>query len=176
MFFCLFCSFKCQSRDESGLLGPYPGSNFARPTSSLAALGLLLCTATAHGIKGRPGFSLPFVIESTAYCNRQDTIHLILPAVSMQTSAAQHPDVPTQSPFLRLLIPCILSKYLDPVEKVLHEYFPKRSHTLAKYLSWTLSNFDNKPPPPPHHAACTHSPRLGLNCEYLRYTIWNAPL
>lgn len=157
-------------------MGLHPGSHLPRPTSSLADLRLLLCTASAHGIKGRPVFSSPFVIKSTAFCNRQDTSHLILPAVSMQTSVAQHPGVPTQSPFLRLLVSCILSKYLDPVEKVLHEHFPKRSHTLAKYLFWTLSNFDNKPPPPPHHAACTNSPRLGLNCEYLRYTIWNAPL
>ena len=71
-------------------------------------------------------------------------------------------------PFLKFLVSCLLSKHLDPVEKVLHEHFPQRSQTLAKYLSWTLSNFENNPPPPPHDAACTSSPRLGLNSEYLR--------
>jgi hypothetical protein len=88
----------------------------------------------------------------------------------MQSSTGRTgaPNPPT---FLKFLLSCLVSKHLDPVEKVLYEYFPKRSQTLAKYLSLTLSDFDIKPPPPSHDATCINSRRLGLNSEYLTSTI-----
>jgi hypothetical protein len=88
----------------------------------------------------------------------------------MQSSIGQT-GAPNPPLFLRFLVNCLTSKYLDPVEKVLYEYFPKRSQTLAKYLSFTLSDLDVKPPPPPHNATCISSHRLGLNSEYLTSTI-----
>ncbi|KAH9043433.1 hypothetical protein EDB84DRAFT_876809 [Lactarius hengduanensis] len=80
-----------------------------------------------------------------------------------QTSA------PNPPPFLRFLVSCLISKHLDPVEKVLYEHFPKRSQTLAKYLSLTLSDFDIKPPLPPHDATCISSHRLGLNMSQEKF-------
>jgi hypothetical protein len=74
---------------------------------------------------------------------------------------------PNLPPFIKFLISCLLVRNLDPVEKILHEHFPKRSQTLSNYLSLTLSTFEHQPPPPPHDAACTSSHRLGLNREYL---------
>ncbi|KAI0255008.1 hypothetical protein BJV78DRAFT_811027 [Lactifluus subvellereus] len=78
-------------------------------------------------------------------------------SLTSQTSMSNPP------PFIKFLVSCLLARHLDPVEKVLHEHFQKRSQTLANYLSLTLSNFENQPPPPPHDAACTNSHRLGLN-------------
>ncbi|KAH9063913.1 hypothetical protein EDB87DRAFT_78252 [Lactarius vividus] len=80
----------------------------------------------------------------------------------MQSPAGQT-GAPNPPPFLRFLVSCLISKHLDPVEKVLYEHFPKRSQTLAKYLSLTLSGLDIKPPLPPHDATCISSHRLGLN-------------
>ena len=88
----------------------------------------------------------------------------------MQSSTGQS-GAPNPPSFLRFLLSCLVSRHLDPVEKVLYEYFPKRSQTLAKYLSLTLLDFDIKPPPPPHDATCINSHRLGLNSEYLTTTI-----
>ncbi|KAI9461561.1 hypothetical protein BJY52DRAFT_1185389 [Lactarius psammicola] len=76
---------------------------------------------------------------------------------------------PNPPPFLRFLVSCLISKHLDPVEKVLYEYFPKRSQTLAKYLSLTLSDFDIKSPPPPHDATCISSHRLGMNMSQEKF-------
>jgi hypothetical protein len=132
--------------------------HLAGPTSSLADLQPSLCTASITGYKVVQVGSL----QTYFY---QDT-HLLI-FLDLMQSSAQQPSKPTPSPFLRFLVSCILSRHLDPIEKVLHEYFPKRSQTLAKYLSWTMSNFETKPPPSPHDAACNNTSRLGLNSEYL---------
>ncbi|KAI0303693.1 hypothetical protein B0F90DRAFT_1313317 [Multifurca ochricompacta] len=84
-------------------------------------------------------------------------------------SSAHRASMPNSPTFLRFLISCLLSKHLDPVEKILHEHFPKRSQTLAKYLALTMSNFESEPPPPPHDVACIGSHRLGLNVSQERF-------